>query len=175
MRRTALALFVCPAFAAATACGGGGAPAAEAAPTQVAAPADEAPIAPAAAPEQQPEPNGPAAAQPEPAPPAEPAPQPAAAAEPGSGPERPILGSDKGAQGPTEFPHWAHQRAAIKCASCHHAGSGGKSCGRGADCHQAAEVNAPSAKDAFHSACRPCHKRKGFPTGCDFCHAPKAS
>lgn len=163
MRRCVPVLFVCLALAAATACGAGDAPVAE------------APSLPAAAPEPPPEPIAPAAAQPEPAPPAEPAPQPAAVAEPGNGPERPILGSEKGAQGPTEFPHWAHQREGIKCVSCHHAGSGGRSCGRGADCHKAAEVNAPSAKDAFHTACRPCHKKKGFPAGCDFCHAPRAS
>jgi hypothetical protein len=167
MRRFALVSFLGFAPIASAACGGAGdVPVAQ--PEQAAA--ESRPDGgPAAQPEQTP------TALPESAPAVEAQPAaPAAPAAPGKGPERPILGSEKGAQGPTEFPHWEHQRAEVKCAVCHHAGSGGRSCGRGADCHQATEVNAPSARDAFHAACRPCHKKKGFPTGCDFCHEPKA-
>jgi hypothetical protein len=177
MRRSMLGSVLGFAFAASTACGGAGdAPLAQ--PESVAKtaapdagssrPGSPVEAAPASADEPAAQPEVPPAATPEPAP-AETTP-----AYAGKGPERPVLGSDKGAQGSTEFPHWAHQRAEIKCASCHHAGSGGKSCGKGADCHQATEVNAPSAKDAFHAACRPCHKKKGFSSGCDFCHKPKA-
>jgi len=172
MRRFALALTLCSALATSAACGGAG---------EVPATRPE-PIASATSPDtvgREAE-GATALAEQTAAPSEEPpteiaAPLPAEAAFTGEGPERPILGSAKGAQGPTEFPHWAHQRAEIKCVSCHHVGSGGRSCGRGAGCHQAAEANAPSAKDAFHGACRPCHKKGGFPSGCDFCHAPKGA
>jgi hypothetical protein len=169
MRRFARALTLALALAVSTACGGAGdIPVAQPESIVPAAEPDAEDNA-AAVPVEQP------ASQSEVVATAVPEPLPAAAAFTGRGPEKPILGTDKGAQGRTEFPHWAHQRAEIKCASCHHAGSGGKSCGKGADCHQATEVNAPSAKDAFHGACRPCHKKKGFSAGCDFCHVPKAA
>jgi len=97
-----------------------------------------------------------------------------AAAYVGKGVERAVLGSDKGAKGVTNFEHWKHQQSGAKCLGCHHKGAGQRSCGSGADCHKATEVNAPAAKDAFHKACMPCHKKKGLATGCDYCHQPKA-
>jgi len=167
MRRFVLTSFLGSAFAALTACGGAG----DVSVTQPGSVAET--MVPDATESLQ---DSATAEVPAESPPAasEPSPAAAAPAYTGKGAQKPILGNDKGAQGSTEFPHWAHQRAEVKCVSCHHAGSGGRSCGRGAECHQANEVNAPSAKDAFHAACRPCHKKKGFSAGCDFCHKPKA-
>ena len=105
---------------------------------------------------------------------------PAAATQPaddfkGKGVDKAVLGSDKGVKGVTNFDHWKHQKLGVKCFSCHHKGSGRKSCGAGADCHKFKEVNAPRAKDAYHKACNGCHRKKGLPKGCDYCHQPKAS
>jgi hypothetical protein len=146
-------------------------------------PAPAAPAAPAADPEPQAEPEPEPEAEPEAAAEteaetegeseAEGEPAPAEGAYQGKGKEKTVLGTDAGAKGVTHFDHWKHQQVGVKCGSCHHKGAGLKSCGKGADCHQFKEVNAPSAKDAYHKSCMPCHKKKGLSTGCDYCHQPK--
>ena len=91
----------------------------------------------------------------------------------GKGVQKGVLGTAKGKKGPTDFDHWKHQELGVKCFKCHHKGAGRKTCGKGADCHKFREVNAPSARTAYHKACIPCHKKKKLSGGCDYCHKPK--
>ncbi|MFO8072192.1 MAG: cytochrome c3 family protein [Polyangia bacterium] len=91
----------------------------------------------------------------------------------GKGVEKSAIGSNKGAKGVTHFDHWKHQRIGVKCVRCHHKGSGRRSCGAGKDCHRAREINAPTARAAYHKSCNGCHRKKGLPKGCDYCHQPK--
>ncbi len=91
----------------------------------------------------------------------------------GKGIHKGVLGTVKGKKGPTDFDHWKHQELGVKCYKCHHKGAGRKTCGKGADCHKFREVNAPSARTAYHTACIPCHKKKKLSGGCDYCHKPK--
>ena len=91
----------------------------------------------------------------------------------GKGVQKGVLGTVKGRKGPTDFDHWKHQESGIKCYRCHHKGAGRKSCGKGTDCHKFKEVNAPSARAAYHKACIPCHKKKKLSGSCDYCHKPK--
>ena len=91
----------------------------------------------------------------------------------GKGIHKGVLGTVKGKKGPTDFDHWKHQELGVKCYKCHHKGAGRRTCGKGADCHKFREVNAPSARSAYHKACIPCHKKKKLSGGCDYCHKPK--
>ncbi len=91
----------------------------------------------------------------------------------GKGVQKGVLGTMKGKKGPTDFDHWKHQELGVKCYKCHHKGAGRRTCGKGADCHKFREVNAPSARTAYHKACIPCHKKKKLSGGCDYCHKPK--
>ncbi len=90
----------------------------------------------------------------------------------GKGVEKSVIGSNKGGKGVTHFDHWKHQRLGVKCVRCHHKGSGRRSCGAGRDCHRAREINAPTARAAYHKSCNGCHRKKGLPKGCDYCHQP---
>ncbi len=91
----------------------------------------------------------------------------------GKGIQKGVLGTVKGRKGPTDFDHWKHQELGVKCFKCHHKGAGRKTCGKGTDCHKFKEVNAPSARTAYHKACIPCHKKKKLSGSCDYCHKPK--
>jgi hypothetical protein len=170
MRQALFFIVGCGLIGAVWACGGASEPAPAAPETPAAEP--EPAAEPAAAPESEPAPEPEAASASEAA--AE-TPAPSEAAFQGKGKETAVLGSDSGAKGVTNFNHWKHQQDGAKCVQCHHKGAANKSCGKGADCHQFKEVNAPSAKDAFHKGCNPCHKKKGLSTGCDYCHQPKQS
>lgn len=100
----------------------------------------------------------------------------AAVGTPGKGPRERLLGSDGGERGPTPFDHWGHQRVGADCGSCHHPGSGGRSCTGGGACHAESGAAALPAMEAFHGACRPCHREVGVEGGCRTCHrAPAAA
>ncbi len=66
--------------------------------------------------------------------------------------------------GAVAFNHASHQGLA-DCAACHHTGTF-ESC---RSCHDG--TKAPASKDAFHKACKDCHKKEGKgPQKCKECH-----
>lgn len=112
---------------------------------------------------------------------AEPTPEPtpeadtaAATAEPakeeykGKGPDKTVIHSKRSKKGPTNFNHWGHQQSVPKCGRCHHYGK--KSCGK-KGCHKRQEIDAPTAKAAYHGKCIPCHRKKKVASKCPDCHA----
>ena len=75
------------------------------------------------------------------------------------------------AKGPVAFSHKEHGAKVKECATCHHQDKAGteQKCGM---CHgDKTEGKKLSAKEAFHTQCKDCHKKemKG-PEKCDGCH-----
>ena len=69
----------------------------------------------------------------------------------GNGPDEIVFENTKGT---VTFNHAQHQAAIADCATCHHKGVDQGSC---LSCHDG--TKAPSAKKAFHSLCKDCHKK----------------
>ena len=79
---------------------------------------------------------------------------------------------------PVEFNHKAHAGMAemgLDCATCHHFSPPGiiPPC---SDCHEpagnAADLNKPNLKGAYHRQCLACHREWSHDTKCVVCHAP---
>lgn len=68
-----------------------------------------------------------------------------------NGPEKVVFENKKGA---VTFNHTLHQGNISDCTTCHHKGVEQGAC---RSCHDGAK--APTAKKAFHSLCRDCHKK----------------
>lgn len=86
-------------------------------------------------------------------------------------PNKPIVLKAAKAKGPVTFDHAKH---AMDCATCHHKDKAGaeQKCTK---CHGAkTEGKKLSAKEAFHTQCKDCHKKeKKGPEKCDGCHKKK--
>lgn len=68
--------------------------------------------------------------------------------------------------GDVNFNHTKHQELVPDCATCHHTGLDNANC---KSCHDA-KPEAPTAKKAFHTLCKDCHKKESGPTKCKACH-----
>jgi len=75
------------------------------------------------------------------------------------------------AKGPVAYDHKAHGAKVKDCATCHHKDKAGaeQKCGK---CHgDKTDGKNLSAKEAFHTQCKDCHKKeKKGPEKCDGCH-----
>ena len=63
------------------------------------------------------------------------------------------------------FYHHTHQKIVPECKTCHHNGVDKGACRK---CHDGEEAERFMRKS--HVLCRNCHKTKGLPYGCTFCH-----
>lgn len=75
-------------------------------------------------------------------------------------------------KGPVAYNHKEHGEKVKNCATCHHADKAGaeQKCGK---CHgDKTEGKKISAKEAFHTQCKDCHKKenKGPFKKCEDCH-----
>ncbi len=85
-----------------------------------------------------------------------------------------VIAADKGpteiklpaSMGEITFNHAEHQTRVPDCSSCHHQGEG-TAC---RSCHDV-KADIPSAKNAFHTTCKDCHKEQKGPTKCKACHS----
>ena len=83
-------------------------------------------------------------------------------------PAKPLVLQAAKSKGPVTFDHAVHGK---DCAACHHKDNAGaeQKCGK---CHgEKTDGKKLSAKEAFHTQCKDCHKKeKKGPEKCDGCH-----